>query len=376
MLANLARARAVMTEQNLDAILLAQPNNFVYATDFPAPSTFSFIDRPFLALLFRDPAIEPVAVVPGWDLPDFRRRSWMTKVIGYAEFRTDRDVDLMSNWRAALKSCLSSLNGVSRVGVEERYLPKWILDALVDDVSGMTFVDSTSIVRSIRSVKTPEEIRRLRKAAEIMERAVEVMLASAEDGITEREMGTVYATEVSRQGGENIANFVLGFGADSGFSHCIPGERRLTPGDVIRFDLGARYMGYHADTAVSRFWRRAGEREELLYHAMLDSQREAAAMLRPGVRVSDIYLRAIDVARRSIPDFRMEHVGHGIGVEHHESPAFTASSEVVLEADMVINVETLYLDPVFGGFGIEDTYLITASGADQWTHFDRAIQLG
>lgn len=376
MLANLARARAVMEEQGLDAILLAQPNNFVYATDFPVPSTFSFIDRPFLALLFRDPAIEPVAIVPGWDLPDFRRRSWMKKSIGYAEFRTDRDVDLMPNWRSALQSCLAGLNGVTHLGVEERYLPKWILEALLEDMPGMTLVDSTAIVRSIRSVKTPEEIRRLHKAAEIMERAVEVMLASAKDGITERELGTIYATEVSRQGGENIANFVLGFGADSGFSHCIPGERRLAPGDVIRFDLGARYMGYHADTAVSRFWRHAGEREQLLYKAMLDSQREAAAMLRPGVRVADIYLKAIEVARRSIPDFRMEHVGHGIGVEHHESPAFTASSNVVLEADMVINVETLYLDPVCGGFGIEDTYLITESGADQWTHFDRTIHLG
>jgi len=376
MLANIARARAVMAEKGLDAILLAQPNNFVYATDFPVPSTFSFLDRPFLALLFRDPAIEPVAIVPGWDLPDFRRRSWMTRAIGYAEFRTDRDVDLMPNWRAALKVCLQDANGVIKLGVEERYLPKWVLEALIEDVPSMTLVDSTSTIRTIRSVKMPEEIRRLRIAATIMENAVALMLNSAEDGITEREMGIIYATEVSRQGGENIANFVLGFGVDSGFSHCVPGDRRLAPGDVIRFDLGARYMGYYADTAVSRFWRRAGDRQELLYNAMLDSQRAGAAMLRPGVSVSDIYKKAIEVARKSIPDFRMEHVGHGLGVEHHENPPLTASSDVVLEADMVINVETLYLDPEFGGFGIEDTYLITADGAEQWTHFDRAIQLG
>jgi Xaa-Pro aminopeptidase len=376
MLANLARARAVMTDRGLDAVLLAHPNNFVYATDFPVPSTFSFLDRPFLALLFRDPTIEPVAIVPGWDLPDFRRRSWMKRSIGYAEYRTDRDADLMPSWRAALTSVLTGLNGVAQLGVEERYLPKWILEALVEEVPGMSLVDSTSTIRTIRSVKTPEEIRRLRRAATIMENAVNVMLGSAEDGITEREMGQIYATEVARQGGENIANFVLGFGADSGFSHCIPGDRRLAPGDVIRFDLGARYMGYHADTAVSRFWRHAGERESLLYHAMLDSQREAATMLRPGASVSQIYQKAIEVARRSIPDFRMEHVGHGIGVEHHENPPFTGSSTVLLEPNMVINVETLYLDPIIGGFGIEDTYLITEYGVEQWTHLDRTIQLG
>ena len=66
MLANLARARAVMLREGLDAVLLAHPNNFVYATDYLVPSTFSFLDRPFLALLFRDLAIEPVAIVPSW----------------------------------------------------------------------------------------------------------------------------------------------------------------------------------------------------------------------------------------------------------------------------------------------------------------------
>ena len=300
----------------------------------------------------------------------------MTRAIGYTEYRTDRDADLMPSWQAALAACLGTLKGVTRLGVEERYLPKWLLDALIQEAAGLTLVDFTSTVRTIRSVKTPDEIRRLHRACTIMESAVEIMLGSAEDGITEREMGRIYATEVARQGGENIANFVLGFGADSGFSHCIPGDRALAPGDVIRFDLGARYMGYYADTAVSRFWRHAGDREAVLYRAMLDAQRAAAALLRPGARVSELYHTAIEVARRNVPNFRMEHVGHGIGVEHHENPPLTGSSDVCLETDMVINVETLYLDPVYGGFGIEDTYLITPNGAEQWTHFDRTIQLG
>ena len=365
-----------MQREGLDAILLAQPNNFVYATDYLVPSTFSFLDRPFLAVLFRDPAHEPFAIVPFWDLPDFRRRSWMPRSIGYTEYRTDVDAtDLMPSWQAALAACLGALPGLARLGVEERYLPKWLLDALRHEAPRVELVDATSTIRTIRSVKTPEEIVRLHRACDIMQNAVDAMLDAAEDGVTEAALGRVYATEVSRQGGENIANFVLGFGAESGYSHCIPGQRALAPGDVIRFDLGARYMGYHADTAVSRFWRRAGERERLLYRAMLDSQRAAAALLRPGVPVAALYDCAIEVARRDIPGFRMEHVGHGIGVEHHESPPLTGSSDVRLEAGMVINVETLYLDPEHGGFGIEDTYLITPAGADRWTRFDREILL-
>src|SRR6266568_4060634 len=155
MLLNLPRARAVMARHGLDAVLLAHPNNFVYATDYLVPSTFSFLDRPFLVLLFRDPATAPVAIVPGWDLPDFRRRSWMERSIGYTEYATDRDGDLMPSWQSALAACLEALRGVSRLGVEERYLPKWIVDELAR-MSRLSLIDATSTNRTIRSVKTPE----------------------------------------------------------------------------------------------------------------------------------------------------------------------------------------------------------------------------
>ncbi|WP_431281132.1 M24 family metallopeptidase [Humitalea sp. 24SJ18S-53] len=376
MLLNIDRARALMEQHGLDAILLGHPNNFIYATDYLVPSTFSFLDRPFLALLFRDPAREAVAIVPSWDFDDMRRRSWIRRVIGYTEYATDQDGDLVANWRVALDHALAGPARSLRLGVEERYLPLWISREVVGHPAVGAVVDATSIIRDIRAVKTPEEILRCRRAAEIMETAVEEMFASLHDGITEREAARVYASAVSRQGGENIANFVLGFGPASAFSHCIPEDRALRPGDVVRFDLGARYMGYHADTAVSRFWRGPTAEQARIYGAVLDSQRAAAALLRPGVPVAELYRAAIATAREVLPRFRMEHVGHGIGVEHHENPPLIGSGDVVLEANMVINVETLFLDPIHGGFAVEDTYLITPSGAEQWTGFDRNPTVG
>jgi Xaa-Pro dipeptidase len=109
---------------------------------------------------------------------------------------------------------------------------------------------------------------------------------------------------------------------------------------------------------------------------VLESQRAAAALLRPGVKVAELYHTVIEVARGFIPAFRMEHVGHGIGVEHHEAPPLIGTGDAVLEVDMVINVETLHLDTEQGGFAVEDTYRITAEGAEQWTGFDRTARLG
>lgn len=368
MLFNRKNAEAIMDRDKLDAILLAQPNNFIYATDFPIPSTFSFLDRPFLALIFCDPAIPAAAIVPSWDFADMKIRSWIPRVFGYAEYTTDRDSGLLPSWRAALAEAMPRKG---RVGVEERYLPKWILDELVKSYPEIELVDALTSVRDIRTVKTPEEISRLRVACEAMQGAVDDMFAAARTGVSERELGRIYATGVSSRGCENIANFVLGFGANGAFSHAIPEDGLLNEGDAIRFDLGARYKGYHADTAVTRMWKKMSDEQANLYACALESQRAGAEMLRPGVRVSDLYHKAIDVARRRVPTFRMEHVGHGLGVEHHENPPLIAKSDAVLVRDMVINVETLVLDPRHGGFAIEDTYLITETGAEQWTRFDR-----
>ena len=365
MLLNRPRATAAMERAGLDLLLLADPRTFLYATDFTAPSTFSFLDRPFLALVSPDTT---QAIVPSWDYDDFRARSWVRDVAGYTEFATDMDGDLLPSWRVALDRWLP-VRG--RLGVEERYLPKWIRDVLAELRPDLELVDAQSVVREIRMVKTPGEISRLRIATAAMEAAADDMLAAARDGITEAEMGRIYATGVSSRGCENIANFVLGFGPGGAVSHAIPGPRELAPGDAIRFDLGARYQGYHADTAVTRMWKHMTPEQEVLYRAMLDSQRAAAELLCAGRPVRELYDIAVRVARDSVPTFRMEHVGHGLGVEHHESPPLIGTGEAVLEADMMINVETLFLDPVHGGFAIEDTYLVTETGAEQLTGFDR-----
>ncbi len=367
MLFNRPRAERVMAREGLDALLLADPRTFIYATDFPVPSTFSFLDRPFLALVFGD-RDHTAAVVPSWDFEDMKQRSWVPEILGYTEFATDMDGDLLPSWKAALDRLLPASG---RVGFEERYLPAWILSTIGELRPNLRLLPAQAAIRDIRSVKTPDEIARIRVATTAMEEAVGDMFAATRDGVTEAQLGRVYAAGVAARGCENIANFVLGFGPGGAVSHAVPGERKLRAGDAIRFDLGARYQGYHADTAVTRMWKSMSTEQENLYLGCLESQRAAAELLRAGRPVRELYDAAIRVARKRIPTFRMEHVGHGLGVEHHESPPLIGGGEAVLEADMVINVETLFLDPEHGGFAIEDTYLVTETGAEQITGFDR-----
>ncbi len=376
MLFNRDRALRLMSEEGVDAILLAQPNNFLYLSGFTQANSFSMVDRPAIGLFFTNSEIEPQVILPRWSLPAFEQVSWIENVTAYAEFGTDGRVDETAGWRWALIAAMGEHPEVRVFAVEEKFLPKWILDVVNAAFPDRVLTDGTELIRRIRAVKTPGEIERMRSATAILEQASSDMLAQARTGITEDELARAFRASVGAQGAEGIKNFVLGIGPESVITHKVPGARALGTGDILRFDLGAQVLGYYADNARSYVWGEPDADQARIYDGVRDAQQRAAALLRPGVTAGEIYGTALETAREQIADIKMEHVGHGIGVEHHESPALIHDSSQELEANMVINVETLYNDVERGAFTLEDTYLITEDGSERWTELSRELPLG
>ena len=375
MLLNQARALELMRRDGVDVLVLTQPNNFLYFSDFTQVNSFSFIDRPAICLFFADAAIDPVAIIPRWNYEAFVRSSWMEDVVVYAEHAAPGSRAEAGGWRRALRIALTDRADVRTVGVEEKVIPKWIMDEVTAACADRTVRHCSELIRRIRAVKTADELGHLRAAAGVLDTASADMLAAAHTGVSEAELAATFRASVGRQGAEGIKNFVLGFGPETVITHKVPGSRRLAEGDLIRFDLGALVHGYHADNARSHVWGTPSAVQERLYAAVMKGQTQGEALLRPGVTAGEIYAATVDGLQQSLPHARSEHVGHGIGVEHHESPALIHGSTQALEPNMVINLETLYHDAEHGAFAVEDTYLITADGHERWTHLSRELGL-
>jgi len=374
-LLNHSRAIDVMREAGIDVLVLTQPNNFLYFSDFTQVNSFSFIDRPAICLFFADPAIDPVAIIPRWNYEAFVRTSWITDVVVYAEHAAEGSRAKAGGWRQALRTALTTRSDARTVGVEEKVIPKWIMDEVMAVCANRTIRDCSELIRRIRAVKTADELSHLRAATRVLETASADMLAAVRTGVSEAELAAAFRASVGRQGAEGIKNFVLGFGPESVITHKLPGSRRLAAGDLIRFDLGALVHGYHADNARSYVWGEPSHAQERRYAAVLQGQSQGEALLRPGATAGEVYAATVDGLRQSLPDARLEHVGHGLGVEHHECPALIHGNEQSLEPNMVINLETLYHDAEHGAFVVEDTYHITEDGHERWTHLSRELGL-
>jgi Xaa-Pro dipeptidase len=240
---------------------------------------------------------------------------------------------------------------------------------------GDRLVAGAALLDRIRMVKTPEEVRRLTRAVEAIERSYEAALAAARPGMSERELAAVFDRETIAQGCSPVFT-VIAFGERSSLPNAVPGQRRLRPGDLIRFDVGCRADGYASDIARTAVFGQPDARQAAYYQAILAGEDAALAALRPGARACDVFAAAVDAVRRGgIPHYRRHHVGHGIGLDVYDHPVLDEGTATVLEPGMVLEVETPYYEIGFGGLQVEDTVLITEDGYRRLTRTPRHLRV-
>lgn len=261
----------------------------------------------------------------------------------------------------ALTDAIDKLPKTDRLAVDERGIAPGARDALKARY-GARIIDGAGLLEQVRMVKTEEEIRRLARATDTIEKAYQAAMASAAEGISEAAMATVMDTETIRLGCVPAFS-VVAFGERSALPNAVPGDRRLRAGDIIRFDIGCRAEGYYSDIARTAVFGRASEKQDRYYRAILEGEEAAIRRVRAGVPVNEIFATAVDSTRRAgIPHYRRHHVGHGIGLDVYDPPVINETNTTLLEAGMVLEVETPYYELGFGGIQVEDTILVTEQG--------------
>jgi Xaa-Pro dipeptidase len=269
----------------------------------------------------------------------------------------------------ALDALVAELDSHGREGLvalDERGIAPAVRDALRARY-GKRILDGAALIDQVRMLKTPEEVRRLARATEAIEAAYEEALRNAHAGMTEFEMALVMDCETMKLGCEPVFT-VIGFGERSALPNAIPSNRRLRPGDIVRFDIGCRADGYYSDIARTAIFGTASNKQREYYDAILEGEERAIEQVRAGVPANQIFDTAVETTRKAgIPHYDRHHVGHGIGLDLYDLPLLNRSTVTPLEAGMVLEVETPYYEVGFGGLQVEDTVVVTAYGCERLT---------
>jgi Xaa-Pro dipeptidase len=228
----------------------------------------------------------------------------------------------------------------------------------------------------LRAVKTKEEIRRLRAAAEVTETAIHDVVSECRVGISQAELARAFAVSLARNGARlRLDNVSLG--RSTAFGNANLPEDKLLDGEIVRFDVGAIVEGYESDVARCFAFGAVPEKVSSYYAALVAGQQVAMDVLRPGVLPSELWHAAVSTARREgIPHYDRTHVGHGIGIhgDGYDPPLLSPEEDSPMEEGMVLCVETPYYELGFGGLQVEDMVVVTADGYEILTTSSRELR--
>lgn len=227
----------------------------------------------------------------------------------------------------------------------------------------------------LRMRKDEAEYRILKKNALIADKAMEAGWAAMAAGVTEEAVGAVIRDAFKEQGAMPLFD-IVGAGGNGAFPHHHSGDTVLAPGDAVVMDIGGGMGGYSSDmTRMAAIGTPPDGYEEV--HAIVEAAVQAAMKAaRPGVKAHEVDDAARGVITEAgFGEFFVHRTGHGMGVEVHEQPYLTSTSQTVLDTGMVFSIEPgIYLPGRFG-IRLEDIVILREDGPETLSELPRTLKV-
>lgn len=283
--------------------------------------------------------------------------------------------DLMEQIRELLKK-----HGAKRLAVESMEMCLSEYARLKKNVSDLVELDQTDMlsrsIYALRSVKTAEEIEKIRAAQQIAEIAYQDILGYLEPGRSERDIMMRLNQTMLEHGseGESFPTIAL-TGTATSIPHGVPSSQRyVQSGDFVLMDYGATVDGYHSDMTRTVCVGQPTKKMQEVYDIVLEAQKAALSVARAGITGKELDKAARQVIESAGYGENFGHsLGHGVGLEIHEFPNASVGTQTVLQEGNVITVEPgIYLPGEFG-VRIEDFVVIRENSCENLTKSDKHI---
>lgn len=265
-------------------------------------------------------------------------------------------------------------------GFEADHLSWKTAQQLIADVqaaSSTQLLPTAGIVERIREVKDRWELAEIREAIRIAERGFGVMRSSLSGEQTELAVREILERAMKDFGGAGTAfEPIVGVGPTAALPHAHAGLRQVSESPLLLVDWGAVLSSdYRSDLTRVLVTGRPTKQIQKVYDVVLQAEQAAIAAIRPGVRCADVdrIARGI-IADAGFGPYFGHGLGHGFGLEIHESLRMSPITDQVFEPGMVITVEPgIYLPGRFG-VRIEDDVVVTRDGVEVLSSLPREFE--
>jgi Xaa-Pro aminopeptidase len=375
--AKLDRVRALMAEQELDALVVRAPDNVLYLTNFWGMKGYDAVVFPREG--------EAVLICLEASEEDAARTAWTADVRFFAGYDPGdarppslRALELAQrvageHGRIGIEASLGTQAADRMVG-EPTTSPKAWFDAFADAA------DATPLLNEARALKTEQEVERMRLANEIAARAMEHTAAHLHPRLTESESAALWQGWVHGHGTgfndrvELALGFSLVWSGPGIRTFTATGSRPVREREPTLFEIWVCADGYWCDHTKNLVPGELDGRYVQLEAQLTAVYEDALAFVRPGASLAELDRRIRDgIAGAGYPGQPSHPICHGVGARAHEPPYAHQAGGGTIEAGMVLAIEPGIYWPEGGGLRLEDNFLVTTDGIEKLCRFPDGI---
>jgi Xaa-Pro aminopeptidase len=357
-LARIEALRALLESDEVDAMLVTDVANMRYVTGF---------DR-----VFDDMINAAVVVAP--DSLRFYTDARYVEAARTAAGDTGWDVRCCAEKLYEQVCTDLAAAGAETIAVESS-VPHARFVLVSDCFSGRVVV-ADHWVNRLRLVKDDVELDAAARAAALTDATFEHILGVLRPGLREIDVSLALELYMRSNGSEGLAfGPIVASGPNSSRPHAGVTTRVIEPGDILTMDFGARVDGYCADlTRTVVVGAKATVRQRELYDAVLAANMAGIEAVRAGVRAREVDAAARDLLTgMRLGEYFTHSLGHGVGLEVHEQPRLSTSSDDILRAGSIVTIEPGVYVAGELGVRIEDLVAVEESGSRLLSHAPKGL---
>ncbi|HEV2401214.1 MAG TPA: Xaa-Pro peptidase family protein [Candidatus Sulfotelmatobacter sp.] len=354
------KARRLMTENGLEAIVLMEGTSLRYFTGIHWWGG----ERMFAMVL---PAKgNPFYVCPGFEEGRAREQIANSPDGAQADVRIWQEDE--SPYQRVAQGLKDLGIATGKLGIEET-IKFMFVDGIAKASTQTAIISATPVTAGCRMIKSPHEIALMRLAAHVTLAAYQAAYEAVKVGMTQSQLEDLVQKAHQQQGFNGYADVQVG--KFSAFPHGSVTPQLVHEGMIVLMDGGCVVEGYQSDITRTFVLGKASDKMNQVFDIVHRAQSAALSAARPGVECG-----SIDAAARKVvidsgygPDYKYftHRLGHGLGMDGHEWPYLVRGNPAKLQANVTTSNEPgIYIRGEFG-IRLEDDMHITENGAELFT---------
>ena len=357
----LLHTKKLLTENSLDAALISSPADIIYLTDF---SYFSDIEREAFLLITKDKQ---------YIATDGRYSHAVKKYLKnfiLLEITSQKPFEYQLNQIIQKDKILS-------LGIETTNITVYEHKKISPLLNKIKHFD----LSTLRIKKNDQEIVYIRESCKLSDLAFTYICSKIKAGMTEKIVAFELESYIRKNGADISFPTIVAFGENAAIPHHHTSNRVLNKNELILIDFGVKIDNYCSDMTRTVFLGKATSEQKKVYQTVFNAQQKAIDSINHNLKNNlEINASSIDkVARDYILQLGYPNIphslGHGIGLQVHESPNLSPKSKDILKNSMVFSIEPgIYLPagrqglPDKFGIRIEDLFSIQNNSLHELTN--------